>query len=315
MTAGASLSTERAVTAQLTILVRCGDESGVLQAFHTRLVAIIERLNTPTEVLYVNAGAQGPVADLLDQIALGPRVSTLHLSPTVDAEAVLRAGLRCASGRAVIVMEGDLRDPPELIPLMVQEWRKGFEVVNMQRRSRPRETWLKRTGARLYDAVIDHLIDDFEVPSHVGDFRLIGPHALAAIRARDDRSGALTLLVSWLGYPSTEVNYERRAYPAGRSKGSSLAWLNRSIDGIFTCSLRPLRLYSYLSALSFAVGAVWLAGSATLGELTDQHLVVQSILLLSLGTALVGEYVGRLSRAANPRPNALNEHTAPGIKG
>lgn len=315
MTASASLTRERAAPAELTLLVRCPDECRVLKAFDARLMAIIERLPITTEVLYVNARAQGPVTDWLDQMAQDLRVSTLHLSPTTDKESLLRAGLHCARGRAVIVLDGDLRDPPELIPLMVQEWRKGFEIVNMQRRTRPRGSWLKRTGARLYDALIDQLIDDFEVPANVGDFRLIGPQALAAIRAMDDNIGALNLQISWLGYRSTEVNYDRKPHQAGRPTCSPMAWVQRCTDGIFAFSLRPIRLYSYVSAISFVGGTLWVAGSAMFGALTHQHLLTQSILLLCLGTALVGEYIASLLKMTRPRPNDLRKSPQSPIKG
>lgn len=305
MTSSTNLPSEPEVAAELTVLVPCYNEQCVLAHFHPRLMAIVEHLTLATEVLYINDGSQDDTALIIDQFSLDPRVRSLHLSRNFGKEAAMRAGINNARGRAVIILDCDLQDPPELIPLMVQEWHKGYEIVNMQRRSRHCDSWAKQTAARLYYAVMDQLIDDFDVPRQVSDFRLIGPHALAAIRAMDEHAGVLKILVSWLGFPSIEVNYDRKQRQAGRTKWTSLSLLDLCADSIVAFSTRPLRLYSYVSALSFLVGSLWVAGAATFGELTPQHLLVQSILVLCLGTAVVGEYVGRVLTVVSPRPSSL----------
>ena len=311
MTSSAKLSSDSLPDAELTILVPCFNEQCVLIEFNTRLMAIIEHLNVATEVLYINDGSQDATAGILERFSQHPRVSSLHLSRNFGKEAAMRAGINAVQGRAVIIIDCDLQDPPELIPLMVQEWHKGYEIVNMQRRSRHCDSWAKRTAARLYYATMDQLIDDFDVPKQVSDFRLIGPNALTAIQAMDDNAGVLKLLVSWLGYPSTEVNYDRKARQAGRTKWTSLSLLDLCADSILAFSTRPLRMYSYVSASSFLVGSLWVAGAATFGELTPMHLLVQSILLLCLGTAVVGEYVGRVLTVVSPRPNSLRKRNQP----
>lgn len=307
MTANANLFSEPLPATTLTILVPCFNEQCVITQFHSRLMAIIERVNIRTEVFYINDGSQDQTTAMIDQFSQDPRVRCLHLSRNFGKEAAMRAGINDIDGGAVIIMDCDLQDPPELIPLMVQEWHKGYEIVNMQRRSRHCDSWTKRTAARLYYATLDQLIDDFEVPQQVSDFRLIGPNALAAIRAMDDNAGVLKLLVSWLGYPSTEVNYDRKPRKAGTTKWTPLSLLDLGADSILAFSTRPLRMYSYLSAMSFVVGSLWVAVTATFGELTHAHLLVQSILLLCLGTAVVGEYVGRVLTVVSPRPNSLHK--------
>ena len=274
-------------------------------------MASIGHLNVATEVLYINDGSQDRTAEILDHFSQDPRVRCLHLSRNFGKEAAMRAGINGIQDRAVIIIDCDLQDPPELIPLMVQEWRKGYEIVNMQRRSRRCDSWAKRTAARLYYAMMDQLIDDFDVPKQVSDFRLIGPNALAAIQAMDDNAGVLKLLVSWLGYPSSEVNYDRKARQAGSTKWTSPSLLDLCADSILAFSTRPLRMYSYVSASSFVVGSLWVAGAATFGELTHVHVLVQSILLLCLGTAVVGEYVGRVLTVVSPRPNSLCKRNQP----
>ncbi|WP_242551366.1 glycosyltransferase family 2 protein [Pseudomonas sp. Marseille-Q1929] len=311
MTSSASLSSECRPTDELTILVPCFNEQHVLIEFHTRLMATIDHLNVTTEVLYINDGSQDRTAEILDRFSQDPRVRSLHLSRNFGKEAAMRAGINAVQDRAVIIIDCDLQDPPELIPLMVQEWHKGYEIVNMQRRSRHCDSWAKRTAARLYYALMDQLIDDFDVPKQVSDFRLIGPNALAAIRAMDDNAGVLKLLVSWLGYPSTEVNYDRKARQAGTTKWTPLSLLDLCADSILAFSIRPLRMYSYVSAISFVAGTLWVAGAATLGELTHVHLLVLSILLLCLGTAVVGEYVGRVLTVVSPRPDSLRRRNQP----
>ncbi|WP_395608838.1 glycosyltransferase family 2 protein [Pseudomonas sp. B22129] len=296
---------------ELTILVPCFDEQCVLEEFHCRLMATLKLLNITREVLYVDDGSQDRTAELLDQFALSENVRALHLSRNFGKEAAMRAGINDAQGRAVIILDCDLQDPPELIPLMVHEWHKGFEIVNMQRRSRRCDSWVRKTAARVYYAAMDQLINDFNVPKQVSDFRLIGPDAVTAIRAMDDSAGVLKILVSWLGYPSTEVNYDREPRQAGKTKWTSLSLLNLGADSILAFSIRPLRMYSYLSTTSFAAGLIWVVGTAMFGDITQQHLLVQSILLLSLGTAVVGEYVGRVLTVVSPRPHALCKRAQP----
>lgn len=274
-------------------------------------MVIVEHLKTTTEVLYINDGSQDETAAIIDRHAQDPRIRCLHLNRNFGKEAAMRAGINEARGRAVIILDCDLQDPPELIPLMVQEWHRGFEIVNMQRRSRHCDSWLKRTSARLYYAAMDQLIDGFDVPKDVSDFRLIGPNALAAIRAMDDNAGVLKILVSWLGYPTTEVYYDRKPRLAGQTKWSSLSLLNLAADSILAFSTRPLRMYSYVSGISFVLGSLWIAGVAAFGELTHQHLLLQAILLLCLGTAVVGEYVGRVLTVVSPRPNSLCKRDQP----
>lgn len=311
MTSSAHTPSDPQHPIELTLLIPCFNEQCVLAQFHVRLMAIVEQLKLITEVLYINDGSQDETAAIIDQYAQDPRIRSLHLNRNFGKEAAMRAGINQARGCAVIILDCDLQDPPELIPLMVQEWHKGFEIVNMQRRSRHCDSWLKRTTARLYYAAMDQLIDDFDVPREVSDFRLIGPNALAAIRAMDDNAGVLKLLVSWLGYPTTEVNYDRKPRQAGTTKWSSLSLLNLAADSILAFSTRPLRMYSYLSGISFLLGSLWVAGVAMFGELTHQHLLLLAILLLCLGTAVVGEYVGRILAVISPRPKSLCKRDQP----
>ncbi|MGY2400187.1 glycosyltransferase family 2 protein [Pseudomonas sp. SDO5271_S396] len=311
MTSNAHLGRDATPDIKLTILVPCFNEQCVILEFHSRLMAVIERLNTPTEVLYVNDGSQDRTAALIDHFSLDARVRNLHLSRNFGKEAAMRAGLNSIAGGAVIILDCDLQDPPELIPQMVQEWHRGYEIVNMQRRSRHCDSWVKRAAAQLYYVTMDQLIDDFEVPQQVSDFRLIGPNALTAIQAMDDNAGVLKLLVSWLGFPSIEVNYDRKPRQAGGTKWTSVSLLDLCANSILAFSTRPLRLYSYLSTASFLLGTLWVALAAAFGELTHEHLLVQSILLLCLGTAVIGEYVGRVLTVVSPRPNALHKPKQP----
>lgn len=311
MTSNAHLAADSGPSTELTLLIPCFNEQCVLAQFHARLLNAVEQLNITFEVLYINDGSQDDTAAIIDQFSLDPRVRSLHLNRNFGKEAAMRAGINEAQGRAVIILDCDLQDPPELVPLMVQEWHKGFEIVNMQRRSRHGDSWHKRVTARCFYAAMDQLIDGFDVPREVSDFRLIGPNALAAIRAMDDNAGVLKILVSWLGYPTTEVNYDRKPRQAGQTKWSTLSLLNLGADSILAFSTRPLRLYSYVSGISFLLGSLWIAGVATFGEPTYQHLLMQAILLLCLGTAVVGEYVARVLAIISPRPNSLCKREQP----
>ncbi len=161
------------------------------------------------------------------------------------------AGIDYAVGDALLFIDADLQDPPELIPLMVHHWLTGSDIVNMQRRSRLSDTSSKRISAHLYYKLMNFLADKFDVPADVSDFRLIGPAPLAALRGMPERTRFMKGLISWLGFNTIELPYDREPRSAGLSKWGPLALIDLGIEGVLALSRKPLRWFSLLSLMIF----------------------------------------------------------------
>ncbi|MDD1012090.1 glycosyltransferase family 2 protein [Pseudomonas rubra] len=290
---------------RLSIIVPCYQEEQVLQAFHQRIGELIERLPVPCELLYINDGSSDDTPALLRQFQQQPGVRCLHLSRNFGKEAALRAGLDHASGQAVVFIDADLQDPPELIGLMVEHWLQGYDVVNMQRSRRDGDSWLKKFTARLYYRIMRHLVGRGQLPAQVSDFRLIGPAPLAALRAMDERVGLFKGLVGWVGFRTIELPYERVARAAGTSKWDYPALLNLALEGALAFSRKPLRWYSVASLVIVLVCLGWMLAALIAGSFSPVHLLLGVGGFLCLGVAMLGEYLGATLFEVKRRPHYL----------
>ena len=226
------------------------------------------------------------------------------------------AGLEAAEGDAVVVIDCDLQDPPELIPTLVQRWRDGFDVVYAQRRTRAGETLAKRIVARVGYRIINR-IAEVEIPANTGDFRLMSRRVVDNVTALKEHHGFLRGLVGLVGFSQTSVPYDRDARAGGTSKyGQVFGSLVIGINGVVGFSRYPLQLISLLgisfSGIAFIVAVVYLAlklaGVAfPIGNPTVVVVVAffSGIQLLSLG--VMGEYVGRIYDEARQRPKFIIE--------
>lgn len=178
----------------LTIVVPCFQEEETIPEFHQRITRVVKRLPVSCEILYVDDGSNDRTADILRHYQDGSSVRCLSLSRNFGKEAALSAGIDHARGSALIFIDVDLQDPPELIAAMVDYWQRGYDVVNMQRNLRIGDSWFKRMSARAYYWVMQRLVEKVDMPADVSDFRLIGPAPLAALRALDERSRMLALM-------------------------------------------------------------------------------------------------------------------------
>jgi polyisoprenyl-phosphate glycosyltransferase len=174
----------------LSIIVPVYNEEAVLPEFHRRLAAVLDTLPAVAEIVYVNDGSHdGSLALLRGLRDADPRVAVIDLSRNFGKEIAMSAGLDHAQGDAVIVVDADLQDPPELIPEMVRTWQEGFDVVLMRRRSRAQESWLKKATAHAFYRAIGRM-GTIDIPENVGDFRLLSQRAVAAVRRFPERNPA-----------------------------------------------------------------------------------------------------------------------------
>ncbi len=295
---------------QLTIVVPCYQEAQVLPDFHRRIRAVMNTMHLPCELLYVDDGCTDRTPELLDAFAGEAGVRCVRLSRNFGKEAAMCAGLDHARGTAVLFIDADLQDPPELVPLMVEHWLAGHDIVNMQRLRRLGDSWLKRATAGIYYRLMERLVDRIKWPRQVSDFRLLGPAPLAALRGLPERGRMLKGMISWIGFSTIEVPYVRAARGAGATKWNYLGLIDLAIEGVLGLSRKPLRWYTLASSAVFVASMVFVTAGLASGRYSLDHLLLALVAFLCLGVSMVGEYVGAVVVEAKQRPNYLLKQVA-----
>jgi glycosyltransferase involved in cell wall biosynthesis len=297
----------------LSVVVPFLNEEAVIPQFHARLAAVMRRLGEPWEVVYVDDGSTDGGPDLIRALRLGePEVALLGLSRNFGKEAALTAGLEHARGSgAVVVIDVDLQDPPEVIPALVEGWREGFDMVCARRRSRAGETRLKRATAAGFYRLMQRVGGRVKLPADVGDFRLISRQALDALLQLKERHRFMKGLFAWVGFPTKEVLYDRDPRAAGTTKWNYGRLINLSIEGITSFTTWPLRVATWLGLIT-AVTAMVYGGTVVLkalliGDPVPGYPSLMTVLLFLGGVQLltlgvIGEYLGRVFNETKGRP-------------
>jgi glycosyltransferase involved in cell wall biosynthesis len=292
-----------AATTQLSVVVPLFNEQSVVSAFHARLARVLDALPLHTEVLYVNDGSDDASLPTLRAIQRDDaRVAILDLSRNFGKEIALTAGLDHAQGDIVVLIDCDLQDPPEMIPQLIDGWRRGYDVVYGQRIGRAGESWLKRATAALFYRAMQRT-GDVEVPRQAGDFRLLSRRALEALRSLRERHRYMKGLYAWIGFPQLAIPYRRSPRHAGTSKWSYWRLWNLAIEGFTSFTIAPLKVASYLGALvailAFAFALFIIYKTLAFGDPVRGYpslmvvvLFLGGVQLLSLG--VIGEYLGRM---------------------
>lgn len=305
---------------KLTVVVPAYNESEGLRDFHTRLAAVFDGLDLECEVLYVDDGSRDDTYAIMCALRdADPRVSTLKLSRNFGKELALTAGLDHADADAVVVIDADLQDPPELIPTFIAHWRDGYDVVYGTRASRAGETGFKKFTASIFYRVMGRL-SQVPIPRDTGDFRLLSRRALDALKQLRERQRFMKGLFTWVGYRQLAVVYHRDPRHAGATKWNYWRLWNFAIDGITSFSGAPLKLATYVglatAALAFVFG-LWVLGKALLfgdavrgyPSLMVMVLFLGGVQLVALG--VIGEYLGRLYVESKQRPLYLIDEYHP----
>ncbi len=301
----------RPASPELSVVIPAFNEEENIEPMYERLLASLEDTVSGLELVYVDDGSRdGTWARIMDLAKRDARVRGLRFARNFGHQAALTAGVDGARGRAVVIIDGDLQDPPEVIPEMLARWREdGYEVVYGQRRDREGETWFKRGTAALFYRLLTS-ITNVDIPVDTGDFRLMGPRAVAAFRALPERNRFIRGLVSWIGFPQTAVHYSRRARHAGETKYPIRRMLAFALDGITSFSFLPLRLSTVVgfavSLLSFLYIVVVIVLKALGINYPGYTSMMASILFLG-GVQLVmigilGEYLARIFDEVKRRP-------------
>jgi dolichol-phosphate mannosyltransferase len=294
--------------ALVSVVAPMHDEVGTIDAFHERVAAALE--GERWELVVVDDGSRDGTGEALVRLAAADdRVRVVALSRSFGHQAALTAGLEHARGDAVVMMDGDLQDPPEVIPAMLARWREGTEVVYAVRTRRAGESAFKLATARWFYRLFRRLTDVDLVPDS-GDFRLMDRRPLAALLAMPERNRFLRGMSVWVGYSQTAVAFEREARTSGRTKYTLRRMLSFSFDAITSFSNRPLQWATMLgfacSILAFL--AVPLTVVARYTNIYERGVPTTIVVVLLLGgiqlitVGIIGEYVGRIYDEVKNRP-------------
>jgi dolichol-phosphate mannosyltransferase len=293
-----------------TVIIPIYNEEQTLPELRTRLMAATAGLDEPFEVILIDDGSSdGSYALMTAMHAKDPRIKVIRLSRNFGHQIALSAGLDEARGDAVVLMDGDLQDPPEIVPEMIKLWKEGFQVVYSVKRSR-QEDPLKRLAFRSFYRIL-HALSTIQIPMDAGNFSLMDRCVVDVLRAMPERNRYISGLRAWAGFQQTAVYYDRDPRFAGKPQMSLRRLIQLALDGIFSFSNVPLRLAVYFgltaAAASFAGGfyviyAKLFTNQAILGWASTilSILFVGGMILVTLG--VIGEYISRIYEEVKKRP-------------
>ncbi|MFA7160073.1 MAG: glycosyltransferase family 2 protein [Kiritimatiellia bacterium] len=296
----------------VSIVVPFYNEQEVLPAMHQRLVESLKDFPGETEFIFVDDGsADNSAAILMEKARVDTRVKLIRLSRNFGHQIAITAGMDHAGGDAVVIIDADLQDPPEIIPLLINKWMEGFEVVYAVREQRAGETWLKKGLAALFYKIFRRMVD-FDVPANTGDFRLVDRKVLEALKGIRERHRFMRGLTSWVGFKQCAVTYKREARKAGTTKYPVWKSLILAWDAITSFSSSPL-MWVTGSGIVIALLGVLEALSIIINKLRDPSgpvpgwatimvavLLIGGLQLISLG--VIGQYIGRIFDEVKKRP-------------
>jgi dolichol-phosphate mannosyltransferase len=298
----------------ISLVIPVYNEEAVLPLLLARLDALAERIEGGVEILMVDDGCRDRSGVLIaERAAKDARYRYIALSRNFGHQAAITAGMELARGEAVIVMDADLQDPPEVVLSLIASWREGNDIVHARRRSRAGETWFKLLTARLFYRAINAL-SDVELPADVGDFRLVSRRAIETFRAMPEQDHYVRGMFAWMGYRQAFVEFDRDERSAGETKYPFRRMLKLALNGVVSFSDVPLRAAIWagslisLGALGYGafVVAMWLTG---VGLVTGWASLAVLVSLLSginlLMVGIVGIYVGRIHREVKGRPRYI----------
>jgi len=296
----------------LSIIVPAYNEEAVLEAFHARLTPVLQDLGFSTEIMYINDGSNDRTLEILaDLKTRDGNVCFINLSRNFGKEAAVTAGIDHVQGDAVIIIDADLQDPPELIPDLVKPWQEeGIDVVYAKRRHRAGESWLKKSSAKMFYKIMSR-IGPVDIPRDTGDFRLMSRRSIDALKELREQHRFMKGLFAWVGFPQREVLYDRDPRFAGETKWNYLKLWNFSLDGITGFTIAPLKLATYfgffIASMSGLLGLKIIVDTLIFGGDVPGYPSLMVVILFLGGTQLIfmgilGEYVGRIFNESKNRP-------------
>jgi dolichol-phosphate mannosyltransferase len=295
----------------LSVIVPCYNEEAVIEKTHARLLEVLAPLDLDCEIIYVNDGSRDRTLEILKSLQKSDdRVRVISFSRNFGHQLAVSAGIDVASGDAVVLIDSDLQDPPELIPAMINKWREDFQVVYGVRAQRAGESAFKLLTAKAFYRMIN-VISDVAIPLDTGDFRLMDRRVVAVLQNMPERDRFVRGMVSWVGFRQFALPYARAERAAGESKYPLRKMLLFALDGVISFSLVPLRIATFVGFLAAAMAVLGIGYALFLRLFTGNWapgftLIFISIFFLGGATltclGIVGEYVGRIYRELKRRP-------------
>jgi polyisoprenyl-phosphate glycosyltransferase len=293
------------------IVIPVYNEAEVLPTLYQRLTQVMESLGEPYEVIFVNDGSRDVSPFLIRELqAKDERVKLISFSRNFGHQTAITAGLDHSVGQAVVVMDADLQDPPEVIPRMVEKWREGHEVVFAMRERRSGEGLFKRATAAVFYRLLRQLTAT-EIPLDAGDFRLMSRRAVEALKVVRERNRFMRGLAAWIGFRQTSITFVRDVRYAGKTKYPLRKMMRFALNGLTSFTIVPLQLSTYLGFAVSLISLFYMVYVIGRKLFTDQFvpgwasvivavLFLGGIQLISLG--ILGEYIGRIYEEVKQRP-------------
>lgn len=296
---------------RLSIIVPVYNEDQVLPEFHRRLSQVLDTIDMQAEILFVNDGSRDRSLEIIRGLKEhDSRVAVIDLSRNFGKEVAMTAGFDHAVGDAVVIIDSDLQDPPELIPEFIKQWRSGFDMVYAQRLERDGETGFKKATAHAFYRVIQRL-SRVPIPEDTGDFRLLSRRAVEALNSLREHHRFMKGLFAWIGFPQTAVKYKRDARFAGETKFNYWKLWNFALEGITSFAIGPLKVASYLGSfiaiLAFLYSMFIVYKTLMFGDPVRGYPSLMAIFTFLSGVQLafigvLGEYIGRMFNETKHRP-------------
>ncbi|NLI91195.1 MAG: glycosyltransferase family 2 protein [Peptococcaceae bacterium] len=297
---------------KISILIPAYNEEDVLEKLYARLDQVLDQLHQyDTEILFINDGSKDKTLEIIKTLQRkDSRISYVDLSRNYGKEIAMIAGLDYSTGDAVVIIDADLQDPPELIPQMVRCWESGYDDVYAKRRNRLGETWVKKYTSSTFYKMLKKL-SRIPIQEDTGDFRLLDRRCVEALKQLRETQRYTKGMFSWIGFNKKEILFDRDPRAAGQTKWNYLKLLDLAIEGITSFTTIPLRFSSLLGSLislfAFVYMMVIIVKTIAYGERVQGYpslmviiLFLGGIQLLSLG--IIGEYIGRIFNETKRRP-------------
>ena len=296
---------------QISVVIPLYNEEENIDILFKRVIGALESLKLTYEIICINDGSKDKTLDILiDYYLNNSDIKVINLSRNFGKDIALTAGIDYASGNAVIPIDADLQDPPELIGEMVLKWQEGYDIVYATRKTRQSETWFKRSTANAFYVLLGK-ITKISIPRNTGDFRLLDRKAVEALKRLPERTRFMRGLFAWVGFKSTYILFERQPRYQGNTKWNYWKLWNFALDGITSFSLLPLKIWTYvgliISLLSLFYASFLVIRTIFLGidvpgyaSLMVTILFLGGIQLITLG--IIGEYLGRVYEEIKGRP-------------
>ena len=305
----------------LCVIAPIYNEESNINLFYDRVSSVLEQTDLDWKILFINDGSSDNSSLILENLSNdNNRIQLLSFTRNFGKESALTAGLDYANTDAVIPIDTDLQDPPELILELVKYWQQGFDVVYAKRRSRKNETFLKLLTANFFYKFINKF-SDITIPHNVGDYRLLSRRVVNDINKMREKNRFMKGIFSWVGYPSKEILFDRDGRNTGKSSFNFLKLFNFALDGITSFSVAPLRMFFYsglvvlfasFSYIGFIIVRTMIYGVELPGyaSLLAVVLFLGGLNLFAIG--FVGEYIGRIYQEVKNRPIYLIKESKEG---